>query len=278
MVDLQHIKGQEHVKRALEVAAAGNHHILLTGVPGSGKTMFAHALHRLLPPLSDIDAAGVTALRVLAGEVAEIPPGMVRPHVAPQATVRRTLLFGGSRGWPRPGAVSLAHRGLLLLDDLPAFGSKLAALPAILDERAVTVARASRSLTLPAAFQLVGTMRPCPCGFLGDVERDCTCSPALVRRYQRSVPETLRERIEIHVEVPRLSYERLTSSRLAEPSAIVAERVAAARQRQTERFAYLLRCATNAEMGLEEIHAHCELDGAGQSLMKAAVRQLDLSP
>lgn len=278
VVDLQHIKGQEHVKRALEVAAAGNHHLLLTGVPGSGKTMFARALHRLLPPLSETDAAGVAALRVLADEAAENPSGMVRPYVAPEATIRRALLFGGGPGRTRPGAVSLAHRGLLLLDDLPAFGSKLAALPAILDARAVTVVRASRSLTLPAAFQLVGTTRPCPCGYAGDVERNCTCSPALIRRYQRSVPEALRERIEIHVDVPRLSYERLTSSRLAEPSAVVAERVAAARQRQTERFAYLLRCATNAEMGLEELRTHCELDGAGQSLMKAAVRQLDLSP
>lgn len=276
--DFQYIKGQEHVKRALEVAAAGNHHILLTGVPGSGKTMFAHALHRLLPPLSETDAAGVAALRVLAGEAVEIPHGTVRPYVAPQATISRALLFGGGPGWTRPGAVSLAHRGLLLLDDLPAFGTKLAALPAILDERAVTIARASRSLTLPANLQLVGTMRPCPCGFFGDVERDCTCSPTRIRRYQRSVPEALRERIEIHVEVPRLSYERLTSSRLAESSTVVAERVAAARRRQTERFAYLLRCATNAEMGLEEIRAHCELDGAGQSLMKAAVRQLDFSP
>lgn len=121
-------------------------------------------------------------------------------------------------------------------------------------------------------------MRPCPCGFFGDVERDCTCSPVQVRRYQRRIPDGLRERIDIHVEVPRLSYERLTSSRLAEPSAIVAERVATARGRQTERFAYHLRCATNAEMGLEEIRTHCELDGAGQSLMKAAVRQLELSP
>ncbi|NTU83730.1 MAG: ATP-binding protein, partial [Chloroflexales bacterium] len=176
------------------------------------------------------------------------------------------------------GAVSRAHRGVLLLDDLPAFGAKLAPLPAILDDRAVTLERAQGPLILPAAFQLVATARPCPCGWFGDVEHACTCTPALVCRYQRRIPEALRERIEVHVEVPRVAYARLSSSRLGEPSAVVAERVAAARRRQTARFAETLRYATNAEMGIEEIRAHCALDGAGQSLMKAAVRQLELSP
>ncbi|NTV65157.1 MAG: ATP-binding protein, partial [Oscillochloris sp.] len=151
-------------------------------------------------------------------------------------------------------------------------------LPAILDDRAVTVARAGGEVVLPAACQLVATARPCPCGWFGDHERACTCSPALIRRYQRRVPEALRERIAIHVEVPRVTYERLASGRLGEPSAAVRERVAAARQRQTNRFAVTLRCATNAEMGPEEIRAFCGLDAAGHSLMRAAVRQLELSP
>jgi magnesium chelatase family protein len=140
------------------------------------------------------------------------------------------------------------------------------------------VERARGSLTLPAAFQLVATMRPCPCGWFGDVEHACRCTPAQVRRYQRRVPEALRERIDIHLEVPRVAYERLSSGRLGEPSALVAGRVAAARRRQSERFTDNLRCMSNAEMGLEEIRAFCTLDGAGHSLMKAAARQLDLSP
>jgi magnesium chelatase family protein len=173
----------------------------------------------------------------------------------------------------------------LLLDDLPAFGAKLAPLAAILDDRAVTLERPGNSLTLPAAFQMIATARPCPCGWFGDVEAVCTCTPALVRRHQQRIPTALHERIELHLEVPRLAYVseagaqrlRLSSGRLGEPSAVVAERVALARRRQQRRFADQLRCASNAEMGLDEIRAHCQLDGAGHSLMKAAVRQLDLS-
>lgn len=277
-VDLQYVKGQEHVKRALEVAAAGGHHVMLIGAPGAGKTMLARALLSLLPPLTETEAVGVAALRALAGIAGEATVEGQRPCVAPQPDVRRPLLFGSGSRHVRPGAVSRAHRGVLLLDDLPAFGPKLATLPAILDDRVVTLERSQGPLTLPAAFQLVATARPCPCGWFGDVEHACICSPALVRRYQRRIPDALRERIDIHVEVPRLAYERLSSGRLGEPSAVVAERVARARRIQTARFADHLRCATNAEMGLEEARAHCALDGAGHSLMKAAVRQLDLSP
>ncbi|NJO81803.1 MAG: ATP-binding protein [Blastochloris sp.] len=276
-VNLQYVKGQEHVKRALEVSAAGGHHILLIGAPGAGKTMLARALIGLLPPLSATEAASIVALSALARRSVDEAAEEQRPCVAPQPTISRALLFGGGSGRVRLGAVSRAHRGMLLLDDLPAFGPKLARLPAILDDRAVTLERAQGPLTLPAAFQLLATTRPCPCGWFGDVEHTCTCSPALVQRYQRRIPETLRERIDIHVEVPRVAYERLSSGRLAEPSAVVAERVGRARHIQTARFATIPRCSTNAEMGLEETREHCALDGAGHSLMKAAVRQLDLT-
>jgi magnesium chelatase family protein len=285
-VDLQEIRGHEHVKRGLEVATAGGHHLMMIGAPESGKTTLARALLGLLPPLSEREAAGVAALRALAGTAQdETPAAEQRPCVAPRPDASRMLLYGGGAGRLRPGAVSRAHRGMLLLDDLPGFGSKLAPLAAILDDRTVTLERPGSSLTLPAAFQLVATMRPCPCGWFGDVEAVCTCTPAIVRRYQQRIPPALRERIEIHLEVPRIAYVseagaqrlRMTSGRLGEPSDVVADRVARARRRQTERFADNPRCLTNAEMGIGEIRAFCALDGAGHSLMKAAVRQLDLS-
>ena len=277
-VDMQRIMGQEHVKRGVEVAAAGGHHVLLVGAPEAGKTTLARALFGLLPPLSQAEAADVTVMASLASPSGEeLQPVDRRPCVAPRPDASRAALYGGGAKRLRPGAVSRAHRGLLLLDDLPAFGPKLAPLPAILDDRMVSVERAGTTQVLPAAFQLVATARPCPCGWFGDPEAICTCTPALVRRYQQRIPTALRDRIELHLEVPRVAYERLTSGRLGEPSTAVRERVVAARQRQTNRFADRPGGATNAEMGPEEVRAHCALDAAGHSLMKAAVRQLDLS-
>lgn len=277
-VDLQYVCGQEHVKRGLEVAAAGNHHVFLVGAPAAGKTMLAHALLGLLPPLSEAEAASVAALRAISGQQAEELVAQRRPCVAPRPTASQTTLYGGGVRLVRPGAVSRAHRGVLLLDTIDTFGARLTPLPAILDDRAVTIERAAGAMKLPGAFQLVATARPCPCGWFGDPEHTCRCTPALVARHQRRIPTAVRERIDIHLEVPRVSYERLTSGRLGEPSLVVAERVAQARQRQAARFADNARCTTNAEMGLEEIRAYCALDAAGHSLMKAAVRQLELSP
>lgn len=275
-VDLQDVRGQDHVKRGLEVAAAGGHHVLLVGAPKAGKTMLARALRGLLPPLTEREAAGVAVIRALVGKgKTEEAASDQRPCVAPPPDIRRAAFYGG--GMRAPGAVSRAHHGLLLLDNLPLFGAKLAQLPALLDDRAVTIERASGTVALPTAFQLVATAQPCPCGWFGDAEAICACTPALVRRYQQRVSQALRERIELHMEVPRVAYERLISGRLGEPSTTVRERVLHARQRQTARFAATPTVTTNAEMGLELIKAHGALDGAGHSLMKAAVRQLDLS-
>jgi magnesium chelatase family protein len=275
-IDLQQISAQEHVKRGLEVAAAGAHHVLLIGAPESGKTLLARALQGLLPPLSETEAAGVATLAALAG-AGQSEPATVRPWIAPAPGVSAAALFGRHVRRSRPGLVSLAHRGILFLDDLPSLSARLVRLPAILDDRTVTIEHAAGALTVPAAFQLVATARPCPCGWFGDPEAICHCTPQQVRRYQQRIPPALRERIDIHLEVPRVPYERLTSGRLGEPSAVVRERVIAARQRQTARFADDPRCATNADMGPEAIRIHCTLDSAGHSLMKAALRQLDLS-
>lgn len=256
-VDLQHITGQEHVKRALEVAAAGGHHVLLVGAPGAGKTLLARAFLSLMPPQDPAE-----------GE---------RPLVAASAGCSPATMFGGGAGRVRPGLVTQAHAGVLLLDNLPVFHTVLERLATVLDEGTVTITRASGTSVLPANVMLVATARPCPCGWQGDPERTCACSPALAARWWAKLRPQLLERIAIHVEVPRLSYERLSSHRLGEPSVVVRDRVAAAWRMQAQRNVGCTTWRVNATLSLAEIREHCALDGAGQSLMKAAVRQLNLS-
>ncbi|GAB4212491.1 MAG: YifB family Mg chelatase-like AAA ATPase [Roseiflexaceae bacterium] len=276
-VDFQDVRGQEHVKRALEVAAAGAHNVLMSGTPGSGKTMMARGLLSILPPLTLNEALEVTKIYSVAGQLPkETPLVRQRPFCAPHHTVSLPGLVGGGAGRVKPGMISLAHRGVLFLDELPEFGPKLEVLRQPLEDRMVTLSRAVGSVTYPASFMLVCAQNPCPCGWHGDSERACTCSPALVARYQKRISGPLLDRVDIHVEVPRVQYEKLSTERLGEPSAAIRERVCAARERQSQRFrgGPLL---TNADMGAAEIRKHCQLDTAGQSLMKAAMRQLNLS-
>jgi magnesium chelatase family protein len=277
VTDLQEAKGQEHVKRALEVAAAGFHNVLLAGPPGAGKTLLARAMPGILPALSIDEALEVTKIYSVCDLLPpETPLIQLRPFRAPHHTISQAGLVGGGR-WPRPGEVSLAHRGVLFLDELPEFGQRtLEVLRQPLEDKRVTISRAQGTLTFPASFQLVAAMNPCPCGYYGDAERECTCSLGMVSKYQKRISGPLLDRIDIHVEVPRVDYEKLADDRLGEPSASVRGRVEAARTRQRERFSGGgLLC--NADMGPADVRVHCQVDETGKSLLKAAMRQLQLS-
>jgi magnesium chelatase family protein len=277
-IDFQDVRGQEHVKRALEVAAAGAHNMLMTGSPGSGKTMMARALSSILPPMTLDESLEVTKIYSVSGQLpADTPLVRQRPFCAPHHTTSLAgLVGGGAGGRLKPGMITLAHRGVLFLDELPEFGNKLEVLRQPLEDRVVTLSRATGTLTFPASFMLVAAQNPCMCGYHGDPERQCTCSASAISRYQKRVSGPLLDRFDINVDVPRVKFEKLSSDRLGEPSSAIRERVCAARERQQQRFKNT-RLLTNADMGSSEIRTYCALDQAGMSLMKAAVRQLSLS-
>ena len=276
-VDLAYIKGQEHVKRTLEVAAAGGHNVIMMGPPGSGKTMLARALPSILPPLTTEEALEVTKIYSVSGLLPSNTPLLrERPFRSPHYTISNAGLVGGGH-WPKPGEISLSHRGVLFLDELPEFGhSLLEVLRQPLEDRIVTISRAQGRVTFPSNFMLVGAMNPCPCGYFGDPFRRCTCSPALVSRYQRRISGPFLDRVDIFVEVPHVDYEKLADDRLGEKSEKVQARVAAARLIQRQRFEGS-KLACNAEMTPTEVREFCRVEEAAQSLLKTAMKQLHFS-
>ncbi len=275
--DFQEIKGQEHVKRALEVAAAGNHNLLMTGPPGAGKTLLARSLPGIMPRMSIDEALDVTRIYSILDQLPSKTPLLQhRPFRAPHHTISHAGLVGGGT-WPKPGEISLAHRGILFLDEFPEFGRRvLEVLRQPLEDKVVTISRAQGSLTFPANFALVAARNPCPCGYYGDPRRECTCSASTITRYQKRLSGPLLDRIDIHVDVPRVDFDKLNSDRLGEPSKNVRERVERARIRQEERLEESDR-NSNGDMIPKEIRAFCSIDDECQALMRSAAQQLGLS-
>jgi len=276
--DMAYIKGQEQAKRALEIAAAGAHNLLMHGPPGAGKTLLARSFSSILPSLTIEEALEVTMIFSVAGHLPDNQPLMTeRPFRSPHHTASAVSLIGGG-SYPRPGEITLAHRGVLFLDEFPEFSRPvLESLRQPLEDGLVMISRASGSLTFPAKFILIGAMNPCPCGKLGDPQQQCICLPAQVSKYQRKISGPLLDRIDLHIEVPRLTYEKLASQKVAESSKIIKERIQKARQIQRKRFFNEKDMFTNSEMALEQIKKYCRIDLASQSLLRSAMSQLHLS-
>lgn len=276
--DFKEIKGQEHTKRALEVATAGAHNVLMIGPPGAGKTLLARAMPGIMPKMTIDEALDVTRIYSIADQLPpDVPLIQIRPFRAPHHTISHAGLVGGGN-WPQPGEISLAHRGVLFLDELPEFGPRvLEVMRQPIEDKTVTISRAQGSLTFPANFMLVAAMNPCPCGFYGDTVKECTCSNSIITRYQKRISGPLLDRIDIHVEVPRVAYEKLSDDRLGEPSSDVQKRVEAARDRQRQQFSQLEGITCNADMRPAEVRKFCKLDKTGQSLIRTAMSQLHLS-
>ncbi|BCR06997.1 ATP-dependent protease [Desulfuromonas versatilis] len=275
--DFAEVRGQEHVKRALEVAAAGSHNLLMVGPPGSGKTMLARRIATILPAQSFAEALETTKIHSITGLLPQQDAVVaVRPFRSPHHTISDAGLIGGGPH-PKPGEVSLAHNGVLFLDELPEFKKNvLEMLRQPLEDGQVTISRAAQTLTYPASFMLVAAMNPCPCGYQGDPQHDCTCTPLMVQRYRTRISGPLLDRIDLHVEVPRVPHKDLADPVDAEPSEQVRGRVDAAREVQLGRLKqYGLHA--NAQMQARHIRKFCAVDQAGQQLLEMVTDRLGLS-
>lgn len=278
LVDFAHVKGQFHVKRALEIAAAGNHNVRMVGPPGAGKSLLSRAMPTILPALTFEEALEVTRIYSVSDMLLSNQPLVTqRPFQSPHHTISSAGLIGGG-SIPKPGAVSLSHRGVLFLDEINEFPTRiLELLRQPLEDRVVTISRAKQTLTFPANFLLIAAHNPCPCGYYGDMSHQCSCTPTMIQRYQAKLSGPLLDRIDIHVDVPRVEYDELMGDGQGEPSAAIRERVERARQCQQQRFQAYPNIYANGDMGPGEVQEHCVLTKEARQLLEISVRKMQLS-